>query len=857
MKPNFALSLSFEGIRLLHRAAGGWRVVGDVALDAGDLAAELATLRRTATGLEPGGLRSKLIIPNAQIKYLTIPTNGMDSAALQDAARSALQGATPYDVADLAFDISTDGDETHIAAVARETLEEAENFAVEHRFHPVSFVATPPDNAFAGEPYFGPAAAAAELLETGEEITPDTDAVIIIGDAELPQPQALPEPEPESTAPTPAAEKPSADQPAAAAPPSDAPKSADPAPEPKTEAEAEAEAEATPAPKPEATPEPKAEEKPKPVPADAGPVLAAPAKAAQTEAAPAVVIPKKETLGPPPGFTTRRIEGAQTAKPLTGAQRGTDPAATPKVTLTKIAPIAPEPPKKPNAQSAEPSQPGKPKLGFLSRRKAAPKPQPEPQAKTTPAGDEAAQMTVFGARDSAHVGGKPRFLGLIMTVVLLVFLAGVAAWASVFMDDGLARFFGDRSPNAVASAPASAPASDLPAPRVIPADPEEDMQIAALDPGLTEEDGAVLDALRAPLAPEPETLTPEALEARYAVTGIWPLAPDLAAPPAPISLDDFYITSIDPVSTSNDAVALPSTKSIRTDVSLASLSSPAAAGTQFALDAQGLVRPTAAGTLTPDGFTVFLGAPPAKPPATPTRFEETPVPNNPSLGLAVYRPSTRPEDLAEQTERAQLNGQTRDELSQSRPELRPQSIQQIAQAAEAAEAALAAQATAAAQEAAEAALAAAAEAAVPKTVDPFEGATRFAAAQSRRPDTRPRNFARIVKRAERAQQQAAPAAQTASAASVAPRTVSPAYPSKTSVAKQATVRNAINLSRVNLIGVYGKPSNRRALVRLSNGRYRKVVVGDQLDGGRVSAIGDSELRYTKRGRNYALQMPKG
>ena len=92
-------------------------------------------------------------------------------------------------------------------------------------------------------------------------------------------------------------------------------------------------------------------------------------------------------------------------------------------------------------------------------------------------------------------------------------------------------------------------------------------------------------------------------------------------------------------------------------------------------------------------------------------------------------------------------------------------------------------------------------------------------------------------------------------AAVAPRTVTPAIPSSTSVTREATVRNAINLSRVNLIGVYGTPSNRRALVRLKNGRYQKVKVGDRFDGGRVSAIGDAELRYQKGNRNLVLKMP--
>lgn len=94
-------------------------------------------------------------------------------------------------------------------------------------------------------------------------------------------------------------------------------------------------------------------------------------------------------------------------------------------------------------------------------------------------------------------------------------------------------------------------------------------------------------------------------------------------------------------------------------------------------------------------------------------------------------------------------------------------------------------------------------------------------------------------------------------ATIAPKTVKPQYNTNASVARQATQNNAINLRRVNLIGVYGTPSNRRALVRLPSGRYKKVSVGDSIDGGRISAIGDSELRYQKGGRNVVLKIPSG
>ena len=77
------------------------------------------------------------------------------------------------------------------------------------------------------------------------------------------------------------------------------------------------------------------------------------------------------------------------------------------------------------------------------------------------------------------------------------------------------------------------------------------------------------------------------------------------------------------------------------------------------------------------------------------------------------------------------------------------------------------------------------------------------------------------------------------------------------VAAEATLKDAINLRKINVIGIYGSGSNRRALVRMTTGRRVMVEVGDRLDGGRVAAISDSELRYVKGGRNVVLKIPKG
>ena len=173
MKPNFALSLSQSGIELLHRNADAWPLVGRAKLEAEDFADQVALLRSTATGLDPSGLRCKLVIPDDVVKYLTIDTGMLPDSERQEAAKEALKDATPYSLDDLRFDIRADGPITHIAAVAEETLTEAESFATDHRMHPVSFVGAAAGSDFPGEPFFGHTEGAKALLEPDEAIDPD------------------------------------------------------------------------------------------------------------------------------------------------------------------------------------------------------------------------------------------------------------------------------------------------------------------------------------------------------------------------------------------------------------------------------------------------------------------------------------------------------------------------------------------------------------------------------------------------------------------------------------------------------------------------------------------------------------
>ena len=837
MKPNFALSLSFEGIHLLLRAAEGWRLVDAVSLDSADLVGDLALLEAKARKLGKETVTSKLIIPNDQIKYITLETGDLDEDARDQIARDALDGATPYAVSDLAYAVSSSGSQTYIAAVAHETLAAAEAFAKKHNFNPVSWVSIPEHGNFNGEPFFGQTKAAGDIEVARDdvnivvsrmiaEVAPVVPPVIVPGPVEIePVVSELVEPTPmvpEVIEPLLEKVEVADDEADSASDEPTEPANADEITSVplKTDAVSDAENSADnnaalidPTPSPE------------PTVAD---VIATPEIAATR--------PKAEKPASM-SFASRRAPSGPTPV-LAGASRESTPTS---VTAASVPPIEDTPSETQDLVVVDPPEP-QISAGFLSKRKAIPATPPV----TTQPSTEAQRLTIFGARKPERktvVGGKPKFLGLILIAVLLLFLAGVAAWASVFLNEGLASFFSAPNDEAITEAPAGfAPASSE--------DVGPNIKTASFSADLSSEDTAVLDALRAPQADPvvvlPE-LSPQELAANYAVTGIWPVSPEISQPAPLVSLDDLYIASIDPVSSSNDAVALPNVRALVTDNGLGEQTTPVAAGTSFAFGTDGLVIPTVNGAVTPNGVIVFLGRPDVTPPKISTR-KALPAKIDPSLALiAKMRPQPRPSNLVEQNERSVNGGLSRSELAQLRPRLRPAVELAITQPAP--------EVDPTTDNARNDAAAAATLAALAPRVEGIiiEGPPNpQAVIASVRPDGRPKNFARVVKRVKAKQSND----QGTRVASVAPKVVVPKITSPASVAKSATVKNAINLRNVNLIGVYGKPSSRRALVRLSNGRYQKVQVGDRIDGGRVSAIGDNELRYKKGSRNLTLKMPK-
>ena len=312
--------------------------------------------------------------------------------------------------------------------------------------------------------------------------------------------------------------------------------------------------------------------------------------------------------------------------------------------------------------------------------------------------------------------------------------------------------------------------------------------------------------------------------------------------------DTIYIASIEHSALAFDAIALPRQSSFTAE-SLPALGQPPAPYDAFDPLAEAIERAVIA-SIEPDApveeeeilpeAPALEAEPPQEEVAEPTTADPaTPRPTALAAAIPEIAPRARPGDFTQDIERDQFGGRTRAELGEIRPGKRPESEQLAALRAAAA-----------------------------------NPPSALAIATAPPPRLRPRDFDAIVAQA-RIQREAArvtesiafDAPDTSSAVEAALDDGEPdvrpqdtprlAIPSNASVARQATIENAIRLNRINLVGVYGAPSDRRALVRLSSGRYIKVKVGDRIDGGTVARITDSELLYQKGRRVLSLSLPKG
>ena len=436
------------------------------------------------------------------------------------------------------------------------------------------------------------------------------------------------------------------------------------------------------------------------------------------------------------------------------------------------------------------------------------------------------------------------------------------------------------------------------------ADPVPRTDLAALLPASG--DAPAGDAGTAPLVPAPEVAA--AGPAEPDAEGIAIEGPALEDP----ATDDVAVTSAEgPAAETQAPVGAIASSSPVTEptgpteptaqpdegtapVQTASDDPSPAAETPDTGDETALVAATPDGLAAPGGYTVVAGRPTVLPEprpedlpgAAPAEGDDA-APSTADLSpeevarreqLARVRPVRRPGDVAQSEPSVSDDDPaevtlTPAELALRRfqPRPRPAAVIRAATAAAEAEAERVSEMERAAAEAeAAAAVAAASQAAAAslatsradaRVVIPTGPVSRLALPASERPRGRPRAVEREAAQIV-ARRRAEPAAPTRSAAAAA----APAAPvaasrqtlraSPNSVARAATDDNAIRLNQVNLIGVYGQPSSRRALIRLGNGRYVKVQVGDRLDRGRVTAIGENQVSYQRGNRSIVLRMPR-
>ena len=1032
MKPSFALNLTHEGIGLLHRGRRGWLSVGEVALDDPDVAELMAWLRRTAAGLATGGVTTKLILPNSEILYDEVPAPGPGDSDREAQVRRGLEGRTPYSIDELAYDYVVSGGVARVAVVARETLAEAEAFAAEHRFNPVSFVAVPPSDAppdwFSGEPLFGLTSIAHSLLDDDDPLEREDTPVRIVGQVNLmgignsspvvevsdstpvsdvttmqameaaaaararqqaeakarekAEAEAKAQAEAEAREKAEAEAKAQAEAEAREKAEAEAKAQAEAEAREKAEAEAKAQAEAEAREKAEAEAKAQAEaearekaeaEAKAQAEAEAREKAEAEAKAqaeaeeeaeAERKVAAAAAVRKKleaeaaakeevrsasqaqeiaeaEASAAAGAAETKTAERAeedttqaavakdtqdeaiepivdQPASPappslfatLSGRNGQIEPAdrTSPSLFATRrgrsgqIEPADPTPPEhvarrleerntrissfladeeepagndlvepdlaEPNFISeapAEASRPLAPALASDDRHQdrmdaAAARVTHDPRDTYVPMVDDLEPAGLDAARtlyaDAPDIRGKLP-VGLMVTgglLVVLLLAAAVGVYLTMGAEDDTAQVTqqapevttASLEPAPVVTAPDQLPEADAVPETVVEPEPVEEPDPvaepepavepeppaveAALPPSDVPEEDVVSDGGTAavdPPIPVPEPAIPTLLdaEATYAETGVWVRSPE---PPvlAEIGVDDgIFLSALDPEIQAGDAVALPESQAEQ-DLRPITPLPPVAPGQVFEFDDDGLVVVPPEGAITPDGVQIRRGRPPQVPPERPASAgaaeaaEAEAAEAEAEEALALFRPRGRPENANEILERRRFGGYTLAELETKKPRQRPESEQALA----------------------------AAEALADTDSDAAE--SPLAVASSRSPLLRPGNIAQIVAAARAAAPQ-----QTQAVAAVARAT--PRIPTTASVARQATLTNAISLRRVNLIGVFGSPSNRRALVRLSSGRIIRVGVGDRVDGGRVAAIGQETLQYVKSGRNITLGLPDG
>ncbi len=962
MTPNFALTLSFDGIQLLHKAEDGWHIIGGVEVDDPGFTEKLADLRAQAEAIEGGPIQTKLLISNEQIKFMAIDS----TMTTESDVKAALDGATPYQVNELVIDHDRSGGRTHIAAVAKETLQEAEDFATQHGFNPVAFTAIGKPFTFRHEVFFGMTEAAASLLPEGVTVEA-AEPVKIVGKDDAPAAT-------KKKKKAKAAVKDASDQAAAER----APNTIADVPDP-NEAEVQfsrrKDAPVLTATRDSADVTPIGSLDIGKV-SDSAPAIGAASTAAALAAArPPMtdldlemepIPPSNKPAVDPDALLNSTSKSGDRGKPrylgliLTGCllvflffvalwantltedgiagwfKRSSDlvelqePTIEPEMIAAPIQAPLPKPDEASSPTVPSPSLPivraptgrvlspaeadriyaatgvyqraprlpitprendignlitgrallpasSQPLPAFPAQAQVEPDPSITSPRNPPPAGTRylrdlrgfilAMPEGVLTPDGALVISGEPDLLPPARPGTELLPLPTVA---SAPVDPDAFRLIGGRPPIEPPLRPEGLAPEDVSEVAAEPVEDSVDPPVDVAEPiaDLLDETIEQIDPITDAAEPIVDVAEPDAEGAQPVTEAIEPVtegtapAADVLEPiiegieqatdiPEPVEQAVVEVVDSMPFAVADPALVLEQNTELASAITQSSDLANIQELLVVTLDENAAASSEDATSDTIEPVVVVPGRPSLEPPARPSAFADL-VPDDiasqpvePQLQLVVdpavvgFRPSQRPTGLVSEAVLAAL---TRDiparpsNLAPVEPE--PVAEPEIEEVTP--------------DESGVSAVAAAIAAATPEV--PFSNVTALAISTSPRPDQRPRNFSQVVARAQAA---SASRPQVVAAAPTSSLPAAASGPIPGGVARAATVDNAIRLRDVNLIGVYGRPNDRRALVRLGNGRFVKVEVGSSLDGGRVTAINDTALNYVKRGRTLLLQLPSG
>ena len=153
----YAVDLSNDGVSLWHREIGqSWKLLGESTLSSKSFSADIGKLKEGQKPNTEGSLIAEIRIPSTEVFVSDIDINGIHADTLTAFVNDFLSKNTPYAAHDLLFDLENGvgTEKAYIAAITKETIEEAKSFITSHGFEAAYYTAQLDKNDFPRAPKF-------------------------------------------------------------------------------------------------------------------------------------------------------------------------------------------------------------------------------------------------------------------------------------------------------------------------------------------------------------------------------------------------------------------------------------------------------------------------------------------------------------------------------------------------------------------------------------------------------------------------------------------------------------------------------------------------------------------------------